>query len=50
MSENDARAMARDTLEEMGLRRGWHPTLVRFGPNTVRQFLDRDGRIGEYQW
>lgn len=35
--------MARDTLEEMGLRRGWHPTLVRFGPNTVRQFLDREG-------
>jgi methionyl aminopeptidase len=43
MSEHDARSMARDTLEEMGLRRGWHPTLVRFGPNTLRQFLDRDG-------
>ena len=43
MSEHDARAMARNTLEEMGLRRGWHPTLVRFGPNTIRQFLDRDG-------
>ncbi len=43
MSEHDARTMARDTPEEMGLRRGWHPTLVRFGPNTVRQFLDRDG-------
>jgi Xaa-Pro aminopeptidase len=43
MTEVDARAMARDTLEELGLRRGWHPTLVRFGPNTVRQFLDREG-------
>jgi methionyl aminopeptidase len=43
MSERDARAMARSTLEEMGLRRGWHPTLVRFGPNTVRTFLDRRG-------
>jgi Xaa-Pro aminopeptidase len=43
MREDDARAMARDTLDELGLRRGWHPTLVRFGPNTIRQFLDRDG-------
>jgi methionyl aminopeptidase len=43
MREVDARAMARDTLEELGLRRGWHPTLLRFGPNTIRQFLDRDG-------
>jgi methionyl aminopeptidase len=43
MKEVDARVMARDTLEELGLRRGWHPTLVRFGPNTVRQFLDREG-------
>jgi methionyl aminopeptidase len=43
MREDEARAMARDTLDELGLRRGWHPTLVRFGPNTIRQFLDRDG-------
>jgi methionyl aminopeptidase len=43
MAEYDARSMARDTLEELGLRRGWHPTLVRFGANTVRQFLDREG-------
>jgi len=43
MSEHDARALARDILEEMGLRRGWHPILVRFGPNTMLQFLDREG-------
>jgi methionyl aminopeptidase len=43
MREVDARTMARDTLDELGLRRGWHPTIVRFGPNTVRQFLEREG-------
>ncbi|HEY1824388.1 MAG TPA: M24 family metallopeptidase [Acidimicrobiales bacterium] len=43
MTERQARTMARDTLDALDLRRGWHPTLVRFGPNTVREFLDRDG-------
>jgi Xaa-Pro aminopeptidase len=43
MSEHDARAMAHATLSELGLRRGWHPIIVRFGPNTLRQFLDTGG-------
>jgi methionyl aminopeptidase len=43
VSEHDARAMARETLSELGLRRGWHPIIVRFGPNTTRQFLDTRG-------
>jgi len=43
MSEYEARAMARHTLSELGLRRGWHPIIVRFGPNTSRGFLDRSG-------
>jgi methionyl aminopeptidase len=43
MTEHEARAMARDTLSELGLRRGWHPIIVRLGSNTARQFLDRSG-------
>jgi Xaa-Pro aminopeptidase len=41
MTEYEARVMARRTLSELGLRRGWHPIIVRFGPNTSRGFLDR---------
>jgi methionyl aminopeptidase len=43
MSEHEARAMARATLSESGLRRGWHPIIVRLGTNTARQFLDTSG-------
>jgi methionyl aminopeptidase len=43
MTEYEARAMARDTLSELGLRRGWHPIIVRLGSNTSRQFGDREG-------
>jgi methionyl aminopeptidase len=43
MSEHEARAMARRVLSELGLRRGWHPIIVRLGSNTSRQFLDRSG-------
>jgi methionyl aminopeptidase len=43
MTEYEARAMARDTLSELGLRRGWHPIIVRLGSNTARQFGDREG-------
>ncbi len=43
MTEYTARAMARRTLSELGLRRGWHPIIVRLGANTSRQFLDRSG-------
>jgi Xaa-Pro aminopeptidase len=38
MSETEARAMAMDILRDMGMDRIWHPTLVRFGANTLKQF------------
>jgi Xaa-Pro aminopeptidase len=50
MTEREARKIALSTLSSMGLRRGWHPTLVRFGENTTKDFLDRsnlDIALGE---
>ncbi len=41
MVEEEARAMARATLEEMGMRRGWHHIIVRCGPNTTKDFMER---------
>jgi Xaa-Pro aminopeptidase len=41
MVEEDAKAMARDTLSELGMRRGWHHIIVRFGPNTTKDFMER---------
>lgn len=41
MSEREGGAVARRTLEDMGMRRGWHPIIVRFGTNTAKDFLDR---------
>ena len=38
MSESQARAMAKDTLTEMGMDRIWHQILVRFGVNTLKKF------------
>jgi methionyl aminopeptidase len=40
MVEEDARAMARATLSELGMRRGWHHVIVRFGPNTTKDFME----------
>ncbi len=36
MDENAANAIARRTLRELGLLRGWHGIFVRFGPNTLK--------------
>jgi methionyl aminopeptidase len=41
MVEEDAGAMARDTLSSLGMRRGWHHIIVRFGPNTTKDFMER---------
>ena len=38
MVEADARAMAMDVLQQMGMDRIWHPALVRFGVNTLKKF------------
>ncbi len=39
MVEEDAVAMARQVLGTMGMRKGWHRVIVRFGPNTTKDFL-----------
>jgi Xaa-Pro aminopeptidase len=40
IAEEDARQMASDTLGDHGLKKGWHKILVRFGPNTTKNFED----------
>lgn len=49
MLEEDARQLAKDTLERLGSQRGWHKILVRFGSNTTKNFQepsDRGVRLG----
>ncbi len=41
MSEEDAKVMARQTLSDLGMRRGWHRIIVRFGSNTTKSFSER---------
>jgi methionyl aminopeptidase len=41
MVEEEAKAMARDILSGLGMRRGWHHIIVRFGPNTTKDFMER---------
>jgi methionyl aminopeptidase len=41
MSEEEAKAIARDTLKGMGMRRGWHHIIVRCGPNTTKDFMEK---------
>src|SRR5580698_4329021 len=41
MVEEDAREMARETLENLGMRRGWHQVITRLGPNTTKDFMAR---------
>jgi methionyl aminopeptidase len=38
MVEEEAKEMARQALSDLGLRRGWHHIIVRFGPNTTKNF------------
>ena len=38
MVEEDAVAMARELLSGMDMRKGWHRVIVRFGPNTTKDF------------
>jgi methionyl aminopeptidase len=40
MVEEDARIMARELLTERGMGKGWHHIIVRFGPNTTKDFLE----------
>lgn len=41
MSEDEAKAIARDTLKDLGMRRGWHHIIVRCGSNTTKDFMER---------
>ena len=44
MLEEDARQMAKETLDRLGSQKGWHKILVRFGGNTVKNFEDPSER------
>jgi Xaa-Pro aminopeptidase len=41
MAEEEAKAIARETLKEMEMRRGWHHIIVRCGPNTTKDFMEK---------
>jgi methionyl aminopeptidase len=41
MAEEQAKGIARDILHGMGMRRGWHHIIVRCGPNTTKDFMER---------
>ena len=50
MLEEDARRVGQETLEELGSAQGWHKTLVRFGRNTTKNYVDAsepDVRLAE---
>jgi methionyl aminopeptidase len=39
MTEEDAKAIARDLLADRQMKRGWHHIIVRCGPNTTKDFM-----------
>jgi Xaa-Pro aminopeptidase len=41
MTEETAKTTAREILTNMGMRRGWHHIIVRCGPNTTKDFMER---------
>ena len=46
MLEEDANEIAKETLQKMGTRQGWHKPYVRFGSNTIKTFgADSDSGI-----
>jgi len=50
MLEEDARQMAKETLERLRSHKGWHNILIRFGSNTVKNFeepSERDVRLSD---
>jgi Xaa-Pro aminopeptidase len=40
MVEEDARERATELLSSRGMRKGWHHVIVRFGPNTTKDFME----------
>jgi len=50
MTEADAATIAAERLATAGMQRIWHPSILRFGPNTLKTFRQRsapDTRLGE---
>ncbi|TCV92049.1 metallopeptidase family M24 [Luteibacter rhizovicinus] len=50
MTEDDARRIAAEAIAASGAQRIWHPSIVRFGPNTLKTFRQRsapDTVLGE---
>lgn len=41
MTEEEAKEIARTTLSELEMRRGWHHIIVRCGANTTKDFMER---------
>nr|WP_260400289.1 M24 family metallopeptidase [Paraburkholderia bannensis] len=41
MRESEAAALCKAEMEALGMDRIWHPTIVRFGENTLRMFKER---------
>jgi len=41
MAEEEAKEIARATLQSLGMRRGWHHIIVRCGRNTTKDFMER---------
>ncbi|SEM53010.1 Metallopeptidase family M24 [Luteibacter sp. UNCMF331Sha3.1] len=51
MTETDAAAVASECLAAAGMQRIWHPSIIRFGPNTLKTFRQRsapDTRLGDH--
>jgi Xaa-Pro aminopeptidase len=44
MLEEDARQMAKETLDRLGSQKGWHKILIRFGANSIKNFEDPSER------
>ena len=40
MTEKEARALLELSLDNSGLEKRWHPTKMRMGPNTIKNFRD----------
>ncbi|SEW24636.1 M24 family metallopeptidase [Luteibacter sp. 329MFSha] len=50
MTEPEAGEIAKDRLAAAGMQRIWHPSIIRFGPNTLKTFRQRsapDTRLGD---
>lgn len=41
MSEAEAVNLAKERLDAAGMQRIWHPSIIRFGPNTLKTFRQR---------